>query len=164
MITLFDYNYWANARVLAAAERVTPEQYAAPAGLSHGSLHATLVHTLSAETLWRQRCQDAVSPAALLKEADFPTLALLLERWQAEERLMRAFLASLAPGELERIVRYTTTNGAVYENKLWSLLMQVINHGMQCRAEAGMALTAYGQSPGDLDFIFYLRETAARDR
>ena len=46
--TLFDYNYWATARVLNAAAKLTLEQFTAPAGLSHGSVRGALAHILVA--------------------------------------------------------------------------------------------------------------------
>ncbi len=46
---LFDYNTWANNRVLRAAGRLEPEQFTAAAPVSFGSLRGTLVHLLSAE-------------------------------------------------------------------------------------------------------------------
>jgi uncharacterized damage-inducible protein DinB len=37
-------------------------------------------------------------------------------------------------------------------------LAHVVNHGTQSRSEAAVLLTEYGQSPGDLDLILFLRE------
>jgi uncharacterized damage-inducible protein DinB len=158
LLILYDYNYWANGRVLDAAARVTPEQYAAPANLSHGSLRGTLVHSFVAEHVWRLRCQEGVSPTSLPGEADFPTLDLLRERWQEEEAAMRQYIASLTEDRLQEMVHYTTTKGAPYSNRLWNLLVHVVNHGTQSRAEAGLALASYGCSPGDLDMVLYFRE------
>ena len=53
ILTLYDYNYWANARVLKAAANVTADQFSATFNLSHGSLRGALVHVLAAETVWR---------------------------------------------------------------------------------------------------------------
>ncbi len=160
ILTLYDYNYWANARVLNATAKVTPEQFVAPARLSHGSLRGVLVHTLGAEVIWRLRCQGDISPSALLSETGFPTLEALRARWREEEQAMRAYLASLADGNLQQSVKYKSTKGVPFENVLWNLLVHVVNHGTQSRAEAGIALTAYGQSPGDLDMIVFFRERA----
>lgn len=159
LITLYDYNYWANARILDASAQVPHEQYCAPANLSHGSLRGTLVHTFVAEFVWRTRCQERISPKTLPSEAEYPTLEILLSRWQDEERAMRAYLASLSEESLYVPVQYVTTNGVPYTNILWNLLVHVVNHGTQSRAEAGLALLAYGHSPGDLDMVLFFRES-----
>jgi uncharacterized damage-inducible protein DinB len=158
ILTLYDYNYWANARVLQAAARLTPDQFTAPAGLSHGSARGALAHILGAEMVWRLRCAEGHSPSALPDEKDFPTVDVLRERWRDEERLMRAYLNSLSDEALNQAAHYKTTKGAPFQNVLWNLLVHVVNHGTQFRAEAGIALTAYGQSPGDVDLLLYLRE------
>jgi uncharacterized damage-inducible protein DinB len=38
-------------------------------------------------------------------------------------------------------------------------MAHLVNHGTQHRSEAAAMLTEYGYSPGDIDFIIYLRET-----
>lgn len=155
---LYDYNCWANARVLSAAARVTPEQLTAPARLSHGSVRGTLVHILGTEVVWRLRCQEGVSPQALPAESEFPTLDALQGRWTEEERKMRGYLASLSDAALAATVQYKTTRGVPQQNVLWHLLAHVANHGTQFRGEAAVALTEYGRSPGDLDLLAFLRE------
>lgn len=158
IVTLFDYNYWANGRILNAAARVTAEQFAAVAGLNYGSLCGTLVHILGAEMVWRLRCQEEVVPRSLPQETEFPTFSALRARWQDEEAAMRGFLATLTDDLLRRTIRYTTTKGITFEHALWQPLIHVVNHGTQHRAEAAMLLTEYGCSPGDVDMILFLRE------
>jgi uncharacterized damage-inducible protein DinB len=155
---LFDYNYWANGRILNAAGGLIEAQYAANVpGLSHGSIRATLVHTLTAEQLWRQRCLEGISPTALLREADYPTLEALRALWTEEEAAMRAGLARLTDEALAGRVAYRTTVGKPMEDTRWQVLAHLVNHGTQHRAEAAVALTAFGRSPGDVDLIVYLR-------
>jgi uncharacterized damage-inducible protein DinB len=161
ILTLFEYNYWATARVLHAAANLTPDQFTAPAGLSHGSVRGALVHTLGAEIVWRMRCAEGVSVAVLPAETDFPTVDVLRERWRDEEQKMRIYLNSLTDEALDRTVAYKTTKGVPHESVLWNLLAHVVNHGTQFRAEAAVALTSYGQSPGDLDLLAFFREKAA---
>ncbi|HXD11958.1 MAG TPA: hypothetical protein VN653_17960 [Anaerolineales bacterium] len=50
---LYDYNDWADARILAACTRVSPEQYAAPTSYGRRGLRATMVHIL--DNIWQQR-------------------------------------------------------------------------------------------------------------
>lgn len=158
ILTLYDYNAWATARVLHATEHVSTEQFLAPARLSFGSLRGTLVHALSAEWVWRVRCQENVSPSSMLAEDDFPTVASLVERWHREEVAMRAFLNQLNDERLNQTVAYTSTKGVPYSNSVWQLMVHVVIHSTQFRSEAGLVLTEYGYSPGDLDMIVFLRE------
>jgi len=164
--SLYDYNYWANRRVLAIARSLFESDLIAPAGLGHGSLMATLVHILYAEWLWRMRTQESYSPGPqspweALNLDDTATLDALRARWFEEERAMRAYLAGLRDSDLEQVVLYQTMSGEARENLLWQLLAQVINHGTQHRSEAALHLTQLGHSPGDLDFIIYLRREGA---
>lgn len=154
---LYAYQYWANERVLAAADKVSEEQYLAPAGVSYGSLRGTLVHELSVEWLWRMRMEGA-SPAAGLSESGLLTVAALRKRWSSEERAMRAFLSTLTDEDIQRTLSFRRTNGAPGTQVLWHLLVHVVNHGTQTRAEAGILLAQYDQSPGDVDFSLFLRE------
>lgn len=157
IILLYDYNYWANQRILQATERVSPEQFVAPTSHTYGSLHGTLLHILSAEWIWRSRWQGD-SPTAMLDPADFPTLAALRARWDSEEQQMRAFLAALRDQNLASMVQYATTSGRPSSQILWQVMLHVVLHGMQHRSEAAAILTDYGQSPGDIDLIVFLRE------
>jgi uncharacterized damage-inducible protein DinB len=157
ILTLYDYNYWATGRILQAAAPLSPEQFSAPAPVSFGSLRGTLVHAFSTERIWRQRCQEGLSPTALLSEAEFPTLADLSQRWSEEESAMHTYLDGLDEQALAAWIRYTSTRGVSYETPLWQILMHVVNHGTQFRSEAGVILSSLGHSPGDVDLIFYLR-------
>lgn len=155
---LFDYNYWANRRILNAAEKLTVEQYTQVLpGLSMGSVRATLVHMLAAEHIWRMRCFEDQSPTGLLHEDDLPEFDELRAFWAGEEKAMRAGLARLTDEALAGRLAYHTTNGKPMEETLWHLLAHLVNHGTQHRAEAAVALTAFDHSPGDVDMIIYLR-------
>lgn len=160
LLTLFDYNYWANERILRAVAQVSPADFVAPRSFSHGGLRGTLVHTLSAEWAWRTRCQEQVYPTALLAEADFPTFADLQTRWQQEETAMRGYIGNLSDEQINSPIFYKSLNGAPYEQLLWQLLVHVVNHGTQHRSEAAALLTELGHSPGDIDLIVYVREQA----
>lgn len=159
--TLYDYTYWATRRVLAACGRVRQDQFLAPVGQSFGSLRGTLVHALDAEYGWRILCQEQSTRSFdTLTEEAFPDVEALAQRWGAEERAMRAYLAGLTDADLDGMVRYTTGEGLRRERVLWHCLVQVINHATQHRSEAAMLLTSYGASPDNLDFTVFLNERA----
>lgn len=154
---LVDYNYWANHKVVDAAAALTPEQFVAPGRLSFGSVRGTLVHVLMAEHTWRRRIQDGVSERSPLQEREFTDLRALKAHWDEEEAALRRFVRALTPERLAKPVDYTATNGQAHRTPLWQILVHVVNHGTQFRGEAGVLLSELGHSPGDLDFIQYVR-------
>ena len=157
MLLLYEYNYWANGRILAAAGQASPEQFVEPARFGFVNLRATVVHTLDAEHSWRMRCQHSASTPDMA-ETDVPTVDLLKQRWHEEEAAMRAYLTTLQDGDLASVVRYTIDTGELRERVLWHCLLHVVNHGTQHRSEAAALLTEYGHSPGDLDFTVFLNQ------
>lgn len=158
MLLWIAYSHWATARVLAAAQRAREDKRDLTTSLSWQAIYSALTHTMSAEWIWRMRCQERVSPTRLLAPADFPTLDDLRARWEAEQQAMRDYVAALRDEELAGTVRYVTTRGESREEVLWQILAHVVNHGTQHRAEAALLLTEMGYSPGDVDLILYLAE------
>ncbi len=167
---LYDYNDWADARILAACARVSPKQYAAPTpfGTGRGGLRATMVHMLDNIWQWRITLQgyykepladEAAYDATELHEDAFPTLAALRERWMTEQRELRAYIDTLTEETLNSMIRYVIP-GAVRERVVWHILLDVIIHATQHRSEAAVLLTGYGQSPGDFDFTMFMSERA----
>lgn len=168
---LYEYNEWADARILAACARVSPEQYAAPNPYANGyeGLRATMVHML--DNLWQWRitfqgyyneplADEAAYDATELHEDAIPTFEALQARWAAEQREMRAYLDTLTDAAMDSTIRYVIP-GSVRVHVLWRILLDVLFHAMQHRSEAAAILTNYGQSPGDYDFTLFLNERAA---
>ena len=89
LFTLYDYNAWANARSLGAAEPLTPEQFLRDLGSSFPSVRDTLAHVLAAEWIWLRRWLGE-SPSGLLPAAEFPSVRSLRDRSAAIERERRA--------------------------------------------------------------------------
>ncbi len=155
---LYDYNYWANQRLLDTSEKVTLEQFTAPSSHSFGSLQGTLLHNLDAEFNWRLLLQGQGVFLTELKASDFPTIAAIQQRWLEEEQAMWVYLDGLTDQDLTGMVRYEGDGGVLRERLLWHCLFHVVNHGMQHRSVADALLTSYGQSPGDIDFTLFLNE------
>jgi uncharacterized damage-inducible protein DinB len=165
---LYGYNDWADARLLAACARVSPEQYAAPDSYGRGGLRATMVHIL--DNIWQQRitlqgyyqeplANEAAYDATELHEDTLPTLDMLRERWLIEQREMWAYLDTLTEETLNSTIRYVIP-AAMRERVVWYILVDLVIHAGQHRSEAAALLTDYGQSPGDFDFTMFLNERA----
>src|SRR5438067_13889546 len=75
--SLYDYGEWANKKLFAVASQLTPEQFTQPVAGSYGSIRNALVHALSTEWGWLDRCGGAKRGPAL-KGEDYPTLESLV--------------------------------------------------------------------------------------
>lgn len=154
-LTLFGYNYASNTRLMQAATKVDVEAYTTQDSYSHGSLHGLLFHMLRTENVWLSILQTGQGPNPPLALEDFPDLPSLESRWRLEQTAMLTYINSLSDEELDGAMDATDWRGVTHTMKRWFILQHVILHGMQHRSEAAVLLTRYGQSPGNLDFIFY---------
>ena len=152
---LYDYNRWANARILDRAQEVSEADYFAPfPGLSFGNLHGTLVHLVGAEMNWHRRWTG--QGGAVFSATEYPDLASLLAlRTEAEAR-QAEFLASLTDDAVNRDNTYTMPNGSALTHKLGHQLGHWVNHAQQFRAEAAVRLTSLDLSPGGIDLVGWL--------
>jgi uncharacterized damage-inducible protein DinB len=156
---LYNYNYWANGKILAASAGVTHEQFTAPASFPYGGLRGTLLHVVDGERIWRVLFEtQIVTEDQDLIEADFPTFESLKKKFREEEELMRGYLNGLSDEDMNSHLKYTTTAGIQRERILWHCLVHVVNHGTQHRSEAAAILTDCSHSPGDIDFTVFLNE------
>ncbi|MBC7877461.1 MAG: DinB family protein [Anaerolineales bacterium] len=160
---IYEYNYWANGKILEAASKVTQEQFLSsaefPFGSSRGgSLLGTILHIVDAEYGWRGFFEDKKFNEDLNPD-DFLTLELLEKKFQEEEKSMRGCLNSLTDEDLNSHITYTNDEGILRDRILWHCMLHVVNHGTQHRSEAAALLTRYNASPGDLDFTLFLIES-----
>jgi uncharacterized damage-inducible protein DinB len=64
---------------------------------------------------------------------------------------------ALDDGALGEAVQFRRLSGELSDPiARWHMVMQMVTHGAQHRSEAAAVLTAYGESPGDLDFLFFI--------
>lgn len=150
LLALWEYDRWANERIIAAAAALPPEALHQPLASGHDTLIGTLWHIVGAAETWRVRAETGHDP---VEASDFgtPDLAVLTARARAEAAAMRAFLKALPAPLLAEPMRYTT-GGVVRERPRWLVLVHLVNHGTHHRGELAAALTALGHSPGELDF------------
>ncbi len=82
VLFLYDYNYWATGRILAASAYCTHEQFVRPPAHSFGSLRSTLVHTLDSEYAWRMLCQyQTTAGFEALQDEAFLTFDSMEQPW-----------------------------------------------------------------------------------
>ncbi len=156
---LFEFNRWANARILDAASTLTEEELSRDMGNSFPSVLATLAHILSGEWIWLERWKG-VSPTQG-PPWDLSSLAALRERWAEHEAEQAAFVDALAPESLEAECAYLTLAGEPYSNPLRELLRHIINHSTYHRGQVVTMLRQLGHPAPSTDLVRFIRERAA---
>jgi uncharacterized damage-inducible protein DinB len=156
---LYDYNYWAHRQVWACVEPLSEADYRRPVDYSMGSVHEQITHVMSAEWIWFSRLRGT-SPTAMLHPEDFPDRATVRARWDEIEGEVRAYLGQLTETALLSTFEYSRTGGQRHQDRVLDILLHVVNHGTDHRAQILELLHTYGAPTIAQDLIFYLREQA----
>ena len=151
---LFDYSYWANRKLLGVLSQLTTEQFTQSVAGSYGSVRNTMVHMLSAEWGWLDRCGGAPRGPAL-DAADYPTLASVVDQWKQVEGSVREFLSTLRDEDLDRVVEFAIGSGPRHAMRLGDLMHHAANHGVHHRGQVALLLRGLGFTPGNFDILFY---------
>jgi uncharacterized damage-inducible protein DinB len=154
---LLSYNTWANTKVLDAVARLDSDQFTRNVGGSYPSVQATLTHMVWAEWVWLERWLGR-SPKEVFAPEEFPSVADLRERWTQIQATQDAFVRSLAPEELQRVVRYINRFEQTWEYALWRALYQLFNHSTYHRGQVTNMLRLLGAQPATTDFLDFWDE------
>ena len=162
LLSLIDYNYWANGLIVRTAERLSEAQFTQPTDISPKSVREIMMHILFAEWIWRNRMSghspDMDEVAAVYQPEKYATLRELTHAWFDEEMMMRDLVESLSEEKLGEMCSYkAASTGEPFEQSYLQILSHVVNHGTQHRSEVALILTMLGHSPGDMDYVIYLR-------
>lgn len=159
MAVLYEFNAWANGRMLGAVATVKQEEFLRPMGSSFGSLRDTAAHIYGAEWVWLERFQGR-SPAGLPDVTEFQDVATLRDKWAELEARLHKFAGSLTQEDLNREIEYKTLKFGAYRNPLWQSMQHVVNHGTYHRGQITTLLRQLGAQPVLTDLMHYYRERA----
>lgn len=158
---LYDYNTWANRRVLGAAEKLSSEQFTRPLRSSFSSIRDTLAHIYGAEWIWLERFQGR-SPSALPPATVFADCQSLREIWIKHDERLRSFVVGLSQADLDREMEYKTLRFGVYRNPLWQSMQHLVNHGTYHRGQVTTLLRQLGAEPILTDLMHFYRQRQAQ--
>jgi uncharacterized damage-inducible protein DinB len=154
---LYDYGYWANRKLFNVISQLTPEQFTQPVAGSYGSIRNTMVHALSAEWGWLERC-GGPERGPRLNPDEYPTLESLIETWSKVETYVRDFLSKLKDEDLARKVEYTNPRGEKRSLLLGELMQHAAAHSIHHRGQVALLLRLLGYEPGFIDMLLYYAE------
>jgi uncharacterized damage-inducible protein DinB len=151
---LYQFNSWANHRLLEACSSLTSEQFLRDLGSSFSSVRDTLVHILWAEYVWLERLKgrppkaDAFNPPpAAVADAE--------TAWAPIEGEQLAFVNSLGAADLDRSVEYLNWQGNRFAYSVRNILKHVVNHGTYHRGQVATMLRQLGARPVPTDYLRY---------
>ena len=131
---------------------LSPEQFTQDAPYSHGSVRNQIVHLMSVDDAWFSGLRGVALPASP-KPADFDDRQILRAHWDTVEQNMRAYLAQLRD---EQLLEKPFPEGEDKDLILWQVLLHVVNHGTDHRAQLLRLLNDLGVKTASQDYIFYV--------
>ncbi|MEZ4683181.1 MAG: DinB family protein [Caldilineaceae bacterium] len=128
-------------------------EFTQAAGYSHGSVRDQLVHLIDVDEIWFCELQT-IEPSPPLSSADQDDRQRLRAHWDGIEQMMQRYLATLQDGML-----FTKPIQEPDEDRdllVWQVLLHVVNHGTDHRAQLLRQLNDLGVETVSQDYIFYV--------
>jgi uncharacterized damage-inducible protein DinB len=157
------YNRWANARIYAAAAKLSEEDIRRPVGTFFQSLLGTLNHVLVTDRVWLARLEGRDAPSHPLDTILFADLReLALARRAEDERLIRWFddkddIAAAADCAFQMM------SGRGVSLPTGRLLSHLFNHQTHHRGQAHTCLTILSaEEPPVLDLLVFQLDPRSR--
>jgi uncharacterized damage-inducible protein DinB len=161
---LYEYDRWANNRVLQAASALSAEQFTRDLGGSFRSVRDTLVHIISGEWGWLAFWKETShSPTfltdlrnrrnALFNPDAFPNVAAVRLKWAEVEKEQIEFVNRLTDDALDKMLPARTT-----EVRLAHLMQHLANHSTYHRGQVALMMRQLDAEPLATDFHLFLVE------
>ena len=161
---LYEYDRWANNRVLEACSALSTEQFTRDLGGSFSSLRETLLHIFAGEWGWLQYWKQPSPDDAFLADLTarrkvlfdpiaFPELAAVRQKWAEVEKEQVEFIELLTDERLERMLPVRKT-----QVKLIHLMQHVANHSTYHRGQIALMMRQLGAAPQATDFHVFVME------
>jgi uncharacterized damage-inducible protein DinB len=156
---LYDYGYWANRHLFQVLSQLPASDFTKSVAGSYGSIRNTLVHLMSAEWGWLDRC-GGPQRGPSLRADDFADLESVVVAWRQVEGHVRGFLRALKDEDLGRVIEFQLGSGRQRSMRMGELLHHSTVHGAHHRGQVALLLRLMGHTPGNFDILFYYAEKA----
>jgi uncharacterized damage-inducible protein DinB len=133
--------------------QLTEEQFTQPAGYSHGSVRDQIVHLMNVDEAWFSGLRGVELPESP-NPADLPDRESIRSHWDKVEQGMRGYLTELQ----DHMLFEKPLEGEDKDLTLWQVLLHVVNHGTDHRAQLLRLLNDLGVKTEYQDYIFYVYE------
>ena len=143
---LFEYNDWANQRMIITLEEEKSDDY---------QLLLLLSHLLSSQIVWLNRVKELpTSPFPLWEKYKLRELQSMNEESTAN---WLDFIGKHKENTFEEMIFYKNSKGKKFENTLREIVTHVINHSTYHRAQMVNVMKQLQIQPPVTDYIAYRR-------
>ncbi len=150
---LYDYHFSENRNLWDRyVSQLTDEQFMQPAGYSHGSVRNQILHMINVDNTWFSPLRGEAIPEPL-NPANFDDRQMIRAQWDRVEQSMRSYLANLQD---DMLFEKPFPEGEDKDLILWQVLIHVVNHGTDHRAQVLRLLSDLGVKTTSQDYIFYV--------
>ena len=150
----YDYHFAENRKIWDSY--VTPlsdEQFTQDVAYSHGSVRDQIAHLMSVDESWFSELRG-VEPSEPFPPANFDDRESIRAHWDSVEQSMRDYLAELRDDMLfDRPIEEPEGDKDLI---VWQVLLHVVNHGTDHRAQLLRLLHDLGVKKTSQDYIFYV--------
>ena len=164
---LYQYDRWANNRLLQATSRLSAEEFTRDLGGSFRSVRDTLVHIIGGEWIWLRYWKEPPTNSALLTSLrtrrdllfnpdSFPNVATVQLKWAEVENEQTEFVSGLTDELLQRMVSFRAT-----QVRLMHLMQHLANHSTYHRGQVALMMRQLGAEPVATDFHVFLEECSS---
>lgn len=149
----YEYHFAENRKLWEVYVASLPqEQFTREVNYSHGSVRNQIVHLISVDDTWFSGLRGVEIPQPL-DPADFEDREVIRAHWDRVEQNMRDYLATLRD---EMLSQKPFTEGEDKDLILWQVLLHVVNHGTDHRAQILRLLNDLVVRTTSQDYIFYV--------
>jgi uncharacterized damage-inducible protein DinB len=150
----YDYHFTENRKIwVSYIVPLSHEQFTQNLSYSHGSVRSQVVHLMSVDEGWFSELLG-VEPSEPFPPADFDDRDAIRAHWDSVEQRMRDYLTALRDDML-----FDKPIEEPEEDKdliVWQVLLHVVNHGTDHRAQLLRILNDLGVKTTSQDYIFYV--------
>lgn len=152
---LYDYHMALNRRVWnECIMQLTDDQFIQTLDYSQGSIRSQTVHMTSVDRRWFAGLQG--QEIGHLQPEDFADRVAVRAQWDEVEARMNRYLEMLTTDTLRQPVRFASNRMGEVEIIPWEVLLHVVNHGTDHRAQVLAMLHQLGAPTLEQDLMIYL--------
>jgi uncharacterized damage-inducible protein DinB len=149
--TMVDYHHALYGKLWDSIMHLTDEQFVEPLAYSRGSIRDQMVHVANTDARWLRGLQEDPTARSLrFDPAEYDTRERALALWEQVSAELAAYMATLDEAAVAHIL-------AGIGAPAWQVVLHVVNHGTDHRAQILRALYDLGAPTFDQDLILYLR-------